>query len=1172
MKRLIVSVALSGLLAPASALAQAKPEIMLLVDTSSSMQLQPGNNNIPVCAPAGTAAPDGRAFSKSRMMTTKEVLAGESRFTQWCVEETAEYRDQNHTLGSDPTGASHFRSICCASGGSICDAWGPCGDDNGDDNAAAKAVDEFGFRQGLIQRHIEDVKFGLMSFDSVPGRRNTISGRLANDPYDFGARLPVAASTVHSVGDRDDSFVAMKIARGVHSPNLGIRSEGAPFGGLIPADKFVIDGATLRDRRVGEAAGDVEGHNRYVIEQLRRLVPWGFSPTAAALSDAVTHFEAVIQAEDANAAVCRQRYAVLMTDGGPTSFYGGQGCNIDRECQAAGDGRGVCVCPCAPGQDCAAIQCAADAKICVYPEGFPYKKGAEYAAELNALGVPLFVIGMSLDPAAKAAAKALAAVGSPELGPNDGPGYFDAANAAEMEIALARVVNRALAGIFSRTKPLVMSPSKGDLDIVPRGMGTVKQWRMTSFSRAPGLGDSMRYGRIQSRVLGCPQRQVNADDVGTLKTLEIQRYDERLSRLLSRRTISRNPLDATNLRVAGGAGQTMFASNGDLANAVTVNNARAMTTAAAAAGGDPVKSAGLLVNGYFGDEGLPNGVSGVLGVRQLGETLEGDLVAVTSPRDGIRSPAYQAFYQAHKDRPTLVASGAADGQIHLFRAADGREVVNIIPRLAWSRLRTGQAMADGPLETRTVAECRSLSGQGADGCPAEADETEFRTLLVGGLGRGGPNVFGVDLTNVKDLSKPAQDGQLLTNTVFQSGNASRPYIWDLTDLSVADSTTQAPQMGMAVSRPVLTHVRVGDQVRAAVIVGCGMNPGEAEAVVENSTAVGRCVLVLDAVKGTLIKVINTDKMTAAMTGSVAVYPASGIAAAERAFIGDQLGRMWRLDLRSTSPDDWKMEIAFPVANQATGFVLGRGAVDKPSVTTREDGRLVVVYGTGSFGSGARSFVVSFSDGVDANLDFEAEENWLLPLPTDEVLSGAPQTRGGVSLFTTIRAIAGDICISKEGRLYGVHYFKTRDQPFNIDGQQSKAKPSIPVYGPNGALQGEGALALVLPPGRIAYGLAIATTPSCLDGTSSRTDIVLNLSDQSGGAKGAVSKAGVQVETVNGGGVQISPLGTQLFAQDNASGLSVCLDCDPTGAPSGGATQGAGPFPAAVTYWGSTFTQ
>lgn len=459
-------------------------------------------------------------------------------------------------------------------------------------------------------------------------------------------------------------------------------------------------------------------------------------------------------------------------------------------------------------------------------------------------------------------------------------------------------------------------------------------------------------------------------------------------------------------------------------------------------------------------------------------------------------------------------------------------------------------------------------------------------MIVGGLGSGGANVFGIDITAATDLLRlPDPYGRI-------DGDDLRA--WDvINDDSVGGldvfgaPTLDEPLLGAAVSRPLLTHVRSGSQVRGAVVVGCGddRRAGGADAA---DRLEGRCVLVLDAVTGAVIRrftqadgVVGGVAMDSPMVGAPVGYPSGGLQPTTRVFIGDRKGQLWRLDLRAADPADWEMRVVWPPADadEARDYVIGRPVVDRPSLTVRDDGRLVVVFGTGAdprpddaAGDFPPAHVVSFSENVvlgEEVVDFATATNWVLPLRAEEHLTGAPVTFEAVTYFTTVEAGAG-ACANPLGRMYGVHSYRAEQDAFRTgDGRELDVVAALPTL-----LTAQGAvtdaLAIRLPTGRVAYGVTVASVPTCGDDSAATAQIVLNLADGATDPDEAVDTTGMRAERREGDVVD-SELDESLFESDDTQ-LAIDLNgLDAAGNPL--RFSGAGSASGwRVLYWGSTFAR
>ncbi len=820
------------------------PEVMLLLDSSSAMSGDvsvPGAYRALTCEAANRETPREDSYPRSRLMMAQDVLTGTTRFQHWCVEHDRAFREAEHRPIREDGDRSHYRAMCCDSfSGEICRGWRPCGNDHArsgasDDRARAligRGLDD----EGLIHRQRTRIKFGLMTMDTEP-----YHGSGADGHYSLGERLDVGGVVANVAGDGSPRDLVLDndgnvVARGLRRINLGARRQSAPSGGLVPGSRGTLTNA---NQRIPEDEPEaVRQHSQYVMERVRSVVPFGHATTSAMLADLIGYYEGQQVNDNFNA--CRKRFAVLLTSGTEAQFYGGQRCANDAAC---GEG-GVCVesatlelgNPCGGEGDCGARKvclphldlgsfCGTRTNVCRYSAGYPYPPAAQAAGQLFQMGVPVFVVGLGVDEAQNAYAQAIARQGSPNLGERaNAPGYFRARNAADVANALDRVVNAALAGLRSRARPLVLSPGPAELEFYDDQDrdDRVLQWRFTTFSEIPGSGDRARYGRVRNAERGCRQ----GEDQSRAVELAAIRFDDVLARRRGeRRLTSRNPISRGVVALTGAEGslfdeQARLRDNGDEAEARDLFRA----PRGDGAGVDLLRVAARTLQGHFGDRGLPNGANGEPGERQLGEILDGDMVAIGPPNLAVRSPAYQAFQNEFGDRATLVAVGARDGLIHVFRAVDGREVMTFLPRLAWRKVREGSFQADGPLAARDIAECRSL-GEGSQACPAEAAQVNFRTMLVGGTGAGGPNLFGIDVTRISDDFTELGEEEPEFVVADQFGDESdRPYAWNVTDRTVGDSTVQVEKLGPAVSRPVLTHVRENDEVKGAVIVGCGDDP------------------------------------------------------------------------------------------------------------------------------------------------------------------------------------------------------------------------------------------------------------------------------------------------------------------------------------------------------------
>ena len=87
------------------------------------------------------------------------------------------------------------------------------------------------------------------------------------------------------------------------------------------------------------------------------------------------------------------------------------------------------------------------------------------------------------------------------------------------------------------------------------------------------------------------------------------------------------------------------------------------------------------------------------------------------------------------------------------------------------------------------------------------------------------------------------------------------------------------------------------------------------------------------------------------TGSPAIYSNVPGVVSTRAFVGDAGGRLWRIDMRPTDPEDWKMELFFDTYED--GPLKAETAMDRQPILgapalalNASNGHLAVVFGNG----------------------------------------------------------------------------------------------------------------------------------------------------------------------------------------------------------------------------------
>jgi type IV pilus assembly protein PilY1 len=226
----------------------------------------------------------------------------------------------------------------------------------------------------------------------------------------------------------------------------------------------------------------------------------------------------------------------------------------------------------------------------------------------------------------------------------------------------------------------------------------------------------------------------------------------------------------------------------------------------------------------------------------------------------------------HKDG--YLYAGGNDGMLHAFLVEDGTEAFAYVPKLVFENL---EQLAD-PLYTHKFY---------VDLTPAVAEvilSGTDKTMLVGGLGKGGRGYYALDITNPDDITAES----ILAGRVM----------WEYPN----DSTLQSEidDMGYSFSRAAIVNSKAG----WIVIVGNGYN---------SASGVAK-LLILDAATGTLIKSISTGFGDCNGLSVPVPIDVDYDGMVDYVYAGDLKGNMWKFDF--TVP-----------ANGEPGFVAGNDPED-----------------------------------------------------------------------------------------------------------------------------------------------------------------------------------------------------------------------------------------------------
>lgn len=292
-----------------------------------------------------------------------------------------------------------------------------------------------------------------------------------------------------------------------------------------------------------------------------------------------------------------------------------------------------------------------------------------------------------------------------------------------------------------------------------------------------------------------------------------------------------------------------------------------------------------------------------------------------APYSNSTNPGYSDFKADKSSRPTVVYVGTNAGMVHAVHGAltgvnAGRELFAYVP----GALFTGPSGAPSTNGLQALANPEYQHRNFVDATPTVADVdfgrtsggsgTDWRTVLVGGLGKGGRAVYALDITNPADVTIEA--------------DAVSRVLWEFTD----------PDLGFVYGEPAIVKTRRHGWV---VIVASGYNNADG----------GGYLFFINPRTGVLLDKVSTGVGTAsAQAGMAHVQPflldrTDGTA--DAVYAGDLLGNLWRFDVSA----DGSLPAPLLMAELRDSSANPLPVTSRPLVVVHpENGRRYVTVGTG----------------------------------------------------------------------------------------------------------------------------------------------------------------------------------------------------------------------------------
>jgi type IV pilus assembly protein PilY1 len=1126
--RLSLFLTLAGSLGTASvASAQApdirniRPAVMLLVDTSGSMEYRTnvntensttacqGGSCFPECVGSATPAitPTNAAQYKNRWTTVIEALTG--TFNDFSCTRYGDVNLGRSNSGSPLPGGATFTYDDRY--------WMPF--HRIDDSAvSAQGTD------GILDSYRERVKFGLMTFDGVATLYNQ------NELLDLSTFALWSTAQQGRFEQYEGGFS--------YGPNRELYYNGCDQikimnSGAKNDDPADVNGAVNDGRLV--SVGDenpatlpsLDTINATIQQTLLGTRPYGATPIAGLLDD----FRVYLAGEGnsyppnpdlanpvTNAAggdpyfLCRPRFGLLLTDGRPDGDFRGAPFNCDDGLSSNGETHR---CPYDRPESIVRDLCRPDSS----------NGGACVSREEGSLIDGLFVVALSVEaPESLSRLDAIADVGGKPSGMTDGSGVLHSAYLANdldtLKSALSAALDQAAQGATTRTVPAFAN--------VTTGAAVGQHQFSTGFRVSEGIDPDTGALRPWTGIL--ERRSYLCDGSGTdlEETLGPEgHFQNTLNAQSTRRIYTVVPPKATvdepnpergwftgdianwHTLPGGGAGtapQVPAASGVTYPTPVSDSElasfdpGNASTFTAALRAVDDTDSLDIM-NWMLGAPGT------VRETRKLGGIYHSSPVVSGPPSADAADESFNYFRQdaAVALRPTVVYVATIDGILHAFAVTDfdagsisvdaGEELWGFIPPALLSRLGASrssyQTLFDGTPVVKEVYMRRS-PGQAAS-------PSQYRSVLVAPIG-GEAGYVALDVTDptvphfLWQFNLPEFFGRTLVQPTITQ-------ILMKTDRGLEERAVAILPAGEG----EIDAGRANDPANAD---GCAFahpfDPSNFQATGGDSTGQvtgaekgpcwakrrGRALAMVDVATGELIRLFSDaspdDAVDEPINGAVSVYPGGQSLVSTRAFTTGGSGRVLRIDYSSPSPNDWKIEPFFDPYFDATGkgSLARQPARHAPVISTDESGNVVVIQGTGDIDNlegTAENRVVSLSEKLTCaggtSCSWNVSLNWIEVLDKGGQVTGPIEMLDGNVYFATFHSQSNptNACEFGFSRLWGVSYLREPATSGNPNPGPSP-KPALEQT------EGSGVFVKFTEPtdypNQIIMGVGITQRPSC----------------------------------------------------------------------------------------------
>ena len=301
---------------------------------------------------------------------------------------------------------------------------------------------------------------------------------------------------------------------------------------------------------------------------------------------------------------------------------------------------------------------------------------------------------------------------------------------------------------------------------------------------------------------------------------------------------------------------------------------------------------------------------------KLGDIVNSDPVYVGFPPFFYSFDDYFDFFNTHVNRTGMIYHGANDGMFHAVRESDGEELFAYVPDRVYPKL-------------SKLTDPNYVHEFYVDGQPEYGDvqvNNKWMSIVTSGLRSGGQGLFALDITTPDSFDKD-------------------DVLWEFTDAVDAD-------LGYTFGQPQIKRMA---NDKWAILIGSGINNTEDDG---NASTTGKGALFIIFIEDGLNGWQSTDYVKISVPGGKVTNPNAvftpaaadidGDARVDYIYMGDRFGKIWKVDVRSKTPGEWKLAFNGQPLFHTNG---NHPFTDRPAVAAHPLGRQygqVVLAGTGQF--------------------------------------------------------------------------------------------------------------------------------------------------------------------------------------------------------------------------------